>query len=188
VSGVAADLAITPRSFAGIELARRRNEYRLIIAGPVPFDVLSTSDETQDRAYLYWTPTDKLSVTAEYQYDRVEDPQGLYAFNDMRIRRLPVELRYFGVKGLTAGVRASLVRQEGDFILFPPVGPAPQSEDTFTVVDASLGYRLPKRRGVLSLNVANLFDEDFRFQDIDPANPSFMPERTAYVRFTFAFD
>ena len=50
-----------------------------------------------------------------------------------------------------------------------------------------LGYRLPKRRGVLSLNVANLFDKDFRYQDIDPENPSVVPERFAYFRFTLAF-
>jgi hypothetical protein len=36
--------------------------------------------------------------------------------------------------------------------------------------------------------VDNLFDERFRFQDIDPENPSIMPERMAYLRFTVAFD
>jgi hypothetical protein len=36
--------------------------------------------------------------------------------------------------------------------------------------------------------VANLFDENFRFQDVDPGNPSIMPGRMAYLRFTFAFD
>jgi outer membrane receptor protein involved in Fe transport len=63
-----------------------------------------------------------------------------------------------------------------------------QGEDSFSVVDVSVGYRLPKRRGVLSLNVDNLLDEDFRFQDVDSENPSLMPERMAYLRFTFSFD
>jgi hypothetical protein len=43
-------------------------------------------------------------------------------------------------------------------------------------------------RGVLSFNVDNAFDEDFHFQDVDPENPSIMPERMAYLRFTLALD
>jgi hypothetical protein len=41
---------------------------------------------------------------------------------------------------------------------------------------------------VLSLNIDNLLDQDFRFQDADPLNPSIAPERMAYFRFTLAFD
>jgi outer membrane receptor protein involved in Fe transport len=33
------------------------------------------------------------------------------------------------------------------------------------VVDAALGYRLPKRLGIISLGVRNLLDKEFRFQD-----------------------
>jgi hypothetical protein len=40
---------------------------------------------------------------------------------------------------------------------------------------------------VLSLNVDNLFDKDFRYQDIDPENPGVVPERFAYFRFTLSF-
>ena len=61
-------------------------------------------------------------------------------------------------------------------------------EDRFWVVDAFVGYRLPNRRGLLSLNADNLLDEDFRFQDIDPTNPSLFPERMISLRFTLAFD
>ena len=53
--------------------------------------------------------------------------------------------------------------------------------------DATLGFRLPKRRGVLSLGVDNLFDKDFHYQDIDPENPGVVPERFAYFRFTLSF-
>jgi hypothetical protein len=37
--------------------------------------------------------------------------------------------------------------------------------DAFVVVDAALGYRLPKRFGIMSLGVRNLVDEEFQFQD-----------------------
>jgi hypothetical protein len=37
--------------------------------------------------------------------------------------------------------------------------------DAFVVVDAALGYRLPKCFGIMSLGVRNLVDEEFQFQD-----------------------
>jgi tetratricopeptide (TPR) repeat protein len=185
-SGVGVDLEVTPRSFTGVELAQRRVDYYALQQSGT-FGKRAR-DETQDRAYIYWTPTQKMSLSAEYQYDRFLDDGARYGFTEMRTQRLPVELRYFGVQGLTAGVRASFVHQEGDFLMTTPFPPHPGGEDTFTVVDLSLGYRLPKRRGVLSLNIDNAFDEAFHFQDIDPENPSIMPERMAYLRFTLAFD
>jgi outer membrane receptor protein involved in Fe transport len=56
------------------------------------------------------------------------------------------------------------------------------------MLDAWAGFRLPNRRGTVSLAVENLLDERFRFQDTDPLNPSFAPERTGYLRFTLAFE
>ncbi len=59
--------------------------------------------------------------------------------------------------------------------------------DRFWVVDAALGYRLPKRYGMVAVEVKNLFDEEFQFQDTDAANPSIYPERLALVRVTLSF-
>ena len=70
---------------------------------------------------------------------------------------------------------------------FDPIAFAP-GEDRFSIVDAFISYRLPKRRGLLSLNADNLLDEHFSFQDIDPTNPSLFPERLVSFRFTLAFD
>ena len=65
------------------------------------------------------------------------------------------------------------------------------SED-FVVVDAAVGYRFPKRLGIVSLEVRNLFDEEFVFQDpninsTEPSNPRFVPERTVLGRLTLSF-
>jgi outer membrane receptor protein involved in Fe transport len=70
---------------------------------------------------------------------------------------------------------------------FDPPAFAP-GEDRFVTVDAFVSYRLPKRRGSLSLNADNLLDERFSFQDIDPTNPSVFPERLVSFRFTLAFE
>jgi hypothetical protein len=55
------------------------------------------------------------------------------------------------------------------------------------VFDASLGYRLPKRYGVIAIKVNNLFDREFRFQDTDPENPGILPERLILLTFTLAY-
>ena len=59
--------------------------------------------------------------------------------------------------------------------------------DQFWVVDASLGYQFKNRLGSLSLTAKNLFDEDFRFQDTDPANPSIQPERLLLLKLNLLF-
>jgi outer membrane receptor protein involved in Fe transport len=61
------------------------------------------------------------------------------------------------------------------------------------IVDASLGWRLPGRRGLLEVGVNNLFDQDFRYEDPyfgDPSEPAmqpFQPERFVYGRVTLSF-
>ena len=39
--------------------------------------------------------------------------------------------------------------------------------DQFWVADATIGYRLPDRYGLIALEARNLFDERFKFQDFD---------------------
>jgi outer membrane receptor protein involved in Fe transport len=144
--------------------------------------------EREQHAYLYWTPTERISFSTRYEHGRFSsEPIALFGYSEMTIRRLPLEMRYFARGGLTLGARATYVEQEGLFLA--PASPdlAP-GEDRFTVLDAFIGYRLPNRRGLLSLNADNVLDERFQFQDIDPTNPSIMPERLVSFRFTLAFD
>jgi hypothetical protein len=39
----------------------------------------------------------------------------------------------------------------------------------------------------VTVEIRNLLDQQFRFQDTDPANPSITPERFVFMRFTLAF-
>jgi hypothetical protein len=61
-------------------------------------------------------------------------------------------------------------------------------------VDIGIGYRFPKRLGIASLQVNNLFDEGFRFQDDsfrefsdEPTVGPYIPERTILGRVTLNF-
>jgi outer membrane receptor protein involved in Fe transport len=65
--------------------------------------------------------------------------------------------------------------------------------EDYVVVDLSLGYRLPGRRGVVLLEVRNLTDQSFDYQDdniirrVELAPAGVFPERTAWVRVSLQF-
>jgi outer membrane receptor protein involved in Fe transport len=76
----------------------------------------------------------------------------------------------------------------------PGTIPQDRYKDDFSVVDAAIGYRLPKRLGMISLEIGNLFDEEFRFRDAsfktsDRFNviQPFLPERTVLARVVLNF-
>jgi outer membrane receptor protein involved in Fe transport len=139
-------------------------------------------------------PVPQISVTARYEIGRFgNEPFPLLGYSHMKSERLPLEIRYFSRGGLTVGARASHVEQSGEFLTgFPQTladpPPLAYGQDRFWQLDAFVGYRLPNRRGLLSLNADNLLDETFQFQDVDPTNPSLFPERLISFRFTLAFE
>ena len=103
---------------------------------------------------------------------------------------MPLGANYFHPNGLIGKVKATFVDQEGNFTSGPgfiPGAPTEEKSDNFWLVDATIGYRLPKRRGIVSVGVTNLFDESFKFVDTDPFNPTVYPERLFFGRFTLAF-
>jgi hypothetical protein len=193
LQGLGLDHEISPRLFVGWQADVRNTERTVsVLSGPTPTVPVELSERAQ-QAYLFWTPLDEISVSARYEHGRYRnEPIPLFGYTNMTIERLPLELRYFSAGGFTAGTRVSYVAQQGMFqdvnsFPFDPSTYTP-GEDRFWIVDAFLGYRLPKRRGSVSLNADNLLDREFQFQDIDPTNPSLYPERLLSLRFTLAFD
>jgi outer membrane receptor protein involved in Fe transport len=79
-----------------------------------------------------------------------------------------------------------LVDQRAD--LFTGPGTTTGDSTRFSLVDFSIGYRLPGRHGLVSLDVRNLFDRRFGFEDTDFAGnarvPLFQPGRNSFLRLT----
>lgn len=188
VYGLGLDTKLSKTMFAGLELVERNVDGQVVRVNDANELYLERTPATEEtaHAYLYWAPVPTISFSTRYEVEHyVADALSAYQFDEMWLRRLPLEARYFGRTGFTAGLRVSHYHQEG---LFPTAaGPVERGEDTFWVSDAMFGYRLPKRRGVLSFDINNLFDKHFRYQDIDPDNPRVTPERYAYLRFTLSF-
>ena len=144
--------------------------------------------ERQVRAYLHSTPLNWLALTTQYQFDRLSrDPEGNNESLLARARthRVAFEGRAFASYGAFGSLRATFVDQDGRFQDARQVVVA--GADRFWTLDASVGYRLPRQRGLAAVEVRNLFDHTFQFQDISPEEPTIIPARRVLARVTIAF-
>jgi outer membrane receptor protein involved in Fe transport len=185
--GAGLDHAFSETLLAGIELTRRELDV------PVVGDGVQDVDEQLHRAYLYWAASPRWALAAEYlREDLQRDPgPGVVLVDiprELETDQVRLNASYHHPVGLFAGLGASYVNQA---IEIADAGELVDDEDKFWLFDAALGYRLPGRRGIVSIEARNLFDESFRyfgsdFESGESRAPEFIPERTLLIRFTFA--
>ena len=167
------------------------------ISGPT-LDIIRTEDRDERllRSYLYWAPSAYVALSAEYQYENSERDfipgdvdLTLLTPAETKTHRVPLGLNAFHPNGLFLTLKATYYDHEVDFPNL--AGGVDTSSDNFWIADVSVGYRLPKRYGIASLTVKNLFDEDFNFQDTDlagePRLPMIQPDRSIAARLTLSF-
>ena len=150
-------------------------------------------DQRDDRAmaYLYWTPTDRIAASLEligehYSAKKRDNP------TSSRVRTLTAPLQLTYTHRPDGSPRRDRFRGAG-------CGSArrwqrPGDLDSHGVlVDLAAGYRLPKRRGIIALEVTNLLDQHLAFQDESfrtqprKVNPRFMPSRMFLATLTLNF-
>ena len=210
--GLGLDQRLTRDLLAGAELSKRDLSVpRQAVVADFDFSTFTLTrslrfykedyDEKRRRAYLYWTPTERIALSAEYffEYQKRQEEPGLLFGNEprsVRTHRLPIGLRYFHPGGLFAQWQLSYVDQKVKFpeLSAPPGFPfnPPQSKfkDDFWLLDMTVGYRLPKRAGIVSLVVKNLTNEHFDFQNTDvagdPRVPLFQPGRSIFINLSLS--
>jgi tetratricopeptide (TPR) repeat protein len=197
--GIGIDQKISDQIFAGGEFSERDLEEPGQFFDPVTFTSFKKDfdiDEQLGRAYVYWTPHNWLALSAEYQYEHFDNPQEfmINGISELDTHRVMFGINFFHPSGFFAKLNPKYISQDGEFEDFDPdapfgIDPFPtiNDEDDFWYVDSSIGYRFPKRYGKISLEAKNLFDENFKFQDTDPSNPTIYPDRLVLVKFTLAF-
>ncbi len=183
--GAAVDQSWGKRHFAGIEATRRNLE--------IPDAIVPGTDEKRiewlHRAYWNWLVTPRLAAGAELRAEKLErenlPPSGpVFVPLEIDTKALPLTLTYHAPNGVFARGRASFVNQE--IFSRNSLGAQSRVRDRFSVVDLSVGMRLPGRRGLVSLEVNNLFDESFVYRDTafegEPRVPLYAPEQTVFAR------
>jgi hypothetical protein len=183
--GVGLDFRLTDSVYGGTETSRRDVDVP-VFRGPTVF--FRDRREDLHRAYLYWTPHSQWALSSEYRFEKIKS----LGSGPRRVdtHSVPFAVRYFSPTAFFAELGTTYVRQE---VKLPSGTGFDKDHDDFFLVDAAVGYRLPKRLGLFSFEVRNLFDKGFRFQDLNfinsqsIANPRFIPARTLLARFTFNF-
>jgi len=202
--GAGLDVRLGEALYAGFEGSRRDLEVPLFDFGGELFDRLKWKEGLY-RGYLNWTPSPAWAASAEYRLDTFDAKEELFAnfmdiTPDLDTISVPLTIRYFHPAGFFARLGGTYVRQEIAGLSEVPG----DDRDDFVVVDAALGYRLPKRLGIMSLGVRNLLDEEFRFQDDSfrsrilvigqnaipgdfRGNFGFVPDRVIFAAITLSF-
>jgi tetratricopeptide (TPR) repeat protein len=183
--GIAVDHKFNARLYGGLEFSAR--ELKVPRMG---FPV-SDWDERLYRAYMDWTPDPRIAVKLAYH---LEEFEGANTTSDLvpqatTTHQAEAGFRFFGPWGFFSHVEAMYVNQKAVVFFLP----SPSHQNQFVIVNAGLGYRLPKRFGIFGIEVKNLFDEEFAFQDLslrrttEGESPPFLPQRTIFAYLTIAF-
>jgi outer membrane receptor protein involved in Fe transport len=187
--GGAVDQKITDSLFAGLSYSQRDLEVPIFSTSfPDPF-VYQMFDwkERQGRAYVNWAPDPRLALSADYMYER-QDREASQV-KEVTTHRVPLSARFFHPSGIFATATGSYFDQSGQFFhnnQAPSTATPESGSDQFWIFDASAGYRLPDRWGIVSIEGKNLFNRSFQYQDTDPFRPIIQPGRTVYVKVTLA--
>jgi outer membrane receptor protein involved in Fe transport len=158
--------------------------------------IFENREEQNNRIYVNWTPSSSIAVSAEAIYDSYKAESGIATQDDnlpelVKTKSLPVSFRYFSPAGWYGGITATLVDQE---VQRDPSSIQASGEDRFQLLDLSVGYRLPKRLGAVSLAINNATDQQFMYQDDsyrefrdEPSIGPYFPERTVNVQLSLVF-
>jgi tetratricopeptide (TPR) repeat protein len=186
--GVGLDSTLTKDLYGGIEGTRR------VAVVPQTSSASSAIGFEQDaqrtyRSYLYWAPSTQWALSAEIQSENMENASRTNGPASIDALTVPLGARYFSTSGVFGKLMGTYVQQTLDL---RPVAPVASAREEFFLVDAALGYRLPRRLGTVNLEVKNIFNRKFSHQDqsflsSEPVNPVYLPERQYFFRLALVF-
>jgi Flp pilus assembly protein TadD len=199
--GFGIDQQITPKLKIGGEVSWRDMTAPVPFIGSSPEILFISQKEESHRAYLYWTPIKTISLGAEYffqTFDRTDSPDNSLSSGipvEMKTHKVPLTLTYNNPNGLFGNIVGSFIDQS--IILSNGSGIGFSGHDSFWIADASIGYRLPKRWGIINLKVNNIFGQKFNFQEENfnivssiegnVVQPKLVPERIFSAQITLSF-
>jgi hypothetical protein len=191
VYGAAVDQKFTQSIYGGAEFVYRDMKVPFYVYDSDTSEynlVQSNWDEYMGRAYFYWTPHKWFALTGEYRYEKYQTQGfGLQSIIEATTHSVPLGVGFFHPCGLSAGLKGTYYNQAGQFDRTIIVGDSPENgADNFWLFDAAISYRFPKRYGILTVGVTNLFDKKFNYADRDMNNPHIMPDRFVFCKVTLA--
>lgn len=193
--GVGLDARLTKDVSVGLEASARDISVPSV---DTESNELNDQDERLYRGYLYWTPHPEWALRSEVALELFDNDDDPFIPKRMRTLTVPLSATYFSPQGFFAGATGTYVNHK---VNRRPGDDFPDGHDSFVLADAAVGFRFPERRGLISFEVRNLFDNGFSFQDdnfrdsragVEIVNSElrtspFVPERTFLARVTLNF-
>lgn len=198
--GIGLDARIQNNVYGGLEASDRDLDVPFFLDGRHSRD--EKQHETLYRAYLYWVPHPHFAIRGEFQYEkfaraairRIEFAPNIIQPTRIETLSAPLSLNYFHPSGILAKITATYVQQDLRRQKIRASDAGGTGIRDFYMLDAVLGYRLPKRRGILSLEGRNLLNEDlfyrngyFEISDKQLYDSRFYPDRAFFLRLTLNF-
>lgn len=193
--GAGVDARVARGLYLGAEVTRRDIDSPAFANAEEPFKVADQSEDSY-RGYLYATLNENWAFAAEIEASRF-DSSNERADPPLEVRslRLPFSLLYFDQNGIFGTLGVSYVNQDVVRSKSTDTSSGAEGDGSFAVVDVGVGYRLPQRRGLIALDVTNLLDQKFRYQDDsfreigrnEPRASRYIPERAVLARAAFNF-
>jgi outer membrane receptor protein involved in Fe transport len=179
--GVGMDAKLSKNLYLGAEAVKRDLTVPITDFGGV---TRHKRNEEVYRFYLNWLLSENWVVNSEYRFENFRSLESALP-KSVETSYLPLSLRYFHDWGLFSEVKGTWIHQS----VTEPPPPGESFTSSFILLDAALGYRLPKSYGLISVEVKNLLDKQFQFRDRqfqmeEQRMPDFIPERTFFVRAT----
>lgn len=143
--------------------------------------------------YVYWMPWNRFSARLEYTYEDFYNSDFIIDSStpSTRTQTAPLTLSYFDPTGWFAQAKTTYVNQQV-YVNNSANSMGRYMPNDFTLVDTSIGYRMPKRLGIIQFEIRNLFDQSFAYQSNGLRSQVyeqafFLPNRAFYGRITLSF-
>lgn len=185
VTGIGIDSHFSNQLYTGIDLQKRDME---IPQTSGAITTIYNQNESTYRLYLNYLLSKNLSLSLDYNFEEIKnevvDPI------DLQTTTIPLSLNFSHSNRFFSAIKITHIDQTGQYF-----DPAPINyTERFNLTDLSLGYRLPNKLGSLNLQINNVFDKEFVFQDyFDFRNDFFnfnnryIPEINIYGEITLNF-
>lgn len=155
--------------------------------------------------WLNWTASRQWVLGVDYIYNNYDMDKGVPSASstilapdgiiNLTTHELATSLKHFFAKGFVGELTATYYDQTGEFV--DESGTMKErGKDSGTITDLSLSYRLPKRKGSVSIGVKNIFDNDLNYEDrssydtdapLTASPSSFVGERVLYGTVSVGF-
>jgi len=187
--GIAFDYKPGQRISSGIELFKRELDIPDSTGSSPPVFFFQQQDEKNYSAYVTWVASNNWHSKLEYNYEEITNDTKI--LSDLQTKTLPISINYTSSTGIYGSLRITHINQTG--IYTEPV--TVETSSNFNIADFIVGYKLPKQKGNINLQINNLFDKSFIYQDNGQFNADsfninsrYLPEQTILVNLTLFFN